>query len=78
MASEPVFVPKAHAEAEDDGYLLSYIFDQDTESSELMILDAQNVSAEPIACIDLPQRVPFGFHGSWIPSAETAAAKPAE
>ena len=69
MASEPVFVPRADANAksEDEGYLMSYVYDQDKNSSELIVLDAQNVSAEPIACIDLAQRVPFGFHGSWVP-----------
>ncbi|MDG1113642.1 MAG: carotenoid oxygenase family protein, partial [Pseudomonadales bacterium] len=68
MASEPVFVPKAGARAEDEGYLLSYIFDQEKSTSELMILDAQNISEEPLAQIELPQRVPFGFHGSWVPA----------
>jgi carotenoid cleavage dioxygenase-like enzyme len=67
MASEPVFVPRADAKSEDEGYLMSYVYDQDKNSSELIVLDAQNVSAEPIASIDLPQRVPFGFHGSWVP-----------
>ncbi len=67
MASEPVFVPKSNAEAEDAGYLLNYVFNETTHSSELVILDAQNFCAEPIARIALPQRVPFGFHGSWVP-----------
>ena len=67
MASEPVFIPRADAKSEDEGYLMSYVYDQDKNSSELIVLDAQNVSAEPIASIYLPQRVPFGFHGSWVP-----------
>jgi len=46
---------------------MSYVYDQDKNSSALLVLDAQNVSAAPIACIDLAQRVPFGFHGSWVP-----------
>ena len=67
MAGEPIFVPAAGAASEDDGYLLSFVFDQSTNASSIMILDAQNVAAAPIAEIELPQRVPFGFHGSWIP-----------
>ena len=61
------FIPKSNAEAEDAGYLLNYVFNETTHSSELVILDAQNFCAEPIARIALPQRVPFGFHGSWVP-----------
>ncbi|MGB1615869.1 MAG: carotenoid oxygenase family protein [Pseudomonadales bacterium] len=66
MAGEPIFVPSAEATLEDDGYLLSFVFDQSTESSRVIILDAKDVEAEPIGEIELPQRVPFGFHGSWI------------
>ena len=33
------------------------------------IVDAADVTGKPVATIALPQRVPFGFHGSWIPDA---------
>lgn len=66
---EPVFVPRSADAAEDDGWLLSYVFDSATETSTFQILDATDVTAAPIAVIDLPQRVPHGFHGSWIPTA---------
>ena len=33
---------------------------------KLIILDAENFSDKPIAEILLPQRVPFGAHGSWL------------
>jgi carotenoid cleavage dioxygenase len=41
----------------------------DTRSgkSKFVILDAQNISAPPLATIRLPGRVPYGAHGSWIP-----------
>jgi carotenoid cleavage dioxygenase len=32
----------------------------------LVVLAAQDVTAEPIARVHLPTRIPFGFHGSWI------------
>jgi carotenoid cleavage dioxygenase-like enzyme len=32
-----------------------------------VILDASEFTAKPVATVGLPQRVPFGFHGSWIP-----------
>lgn len=64
--SEASFVPAANAASEDDGYLLSYIYDAQEDASHLAILDAANLSDEPIAKIHLPARVPAGFHGSWI------------
>jgi len=66
MASEPIFVAKSGSVREDEGYLLSYVFDQREGTSHVIILDAQDLSAKPIARVMLPQRVPFGFHGSWI------------
>ena len=65
---ELVFVPAAGADADsDDGYTISLVYDGPSNLSELVIADASNFSAAPIARVKLPQRVPFGFHGSWIP-----------
>ena len=67
QGGEPVFVPAAGATAEDDGYLLSFVYDEANAASELVIVDASNITAaEPIARVHLPVRVPAGFHGSWI------------
>jgi carotenoid cleavage dioxygenase len=35
----------------------------------VVVLDAQDFAGEPVATIHLPARVPFGFHGSWLPDA---------
>lgn len=63
---EVVFVPAADATAQDDGYLMTYVYDKATDSSEFVVLDASSPSAAPVAVVELPQRVPFGFHGNWI------------
>ena len=63
---EPVFVPAAGASAEDDGYLLSFVYDPAENNSELIIVEASNMAQDPVARIHLPKRVPAGFHGSWI------------
>ena len=65
-ASEFVFTPSAPSAAEDDGVLMGYIYDGDTDRSDLILLDA--ASLETMATIHLPARVPYGFHGSWVPS----------
>lgn len=65
-SGEPVFVPAAGATAEDEGYVMTYLYDRATAGSSFVVLNAQDMSAAPIALVPLPQRVPNGFHGSWI------------
>jgi carotenoid cleavage dioxygenase-like enzyme len=69
VPSEPVFVPASSNAAEDEGWLLTYVYDATRDGSDLVILDAVDFARKPVATISLPQRVPFGFHGSWIPDA---------
>ncbi|MGV9667649.1 carotenoid oxygenase family protein [Nocardia niigatensis] len=49
------------------GYLMTYVFDTAENRSDLVILDAADLSAAPVATIHLPRRVPYGFHGNWLP-----------
>ncbi len=67
-AGEAVFVPRSADAAEDDGWLMTLVYDAAADASELVLLDAQDISAEPVARVHLPQRVPFGFHGNWVPT----------
>lgn len=62
---EPVFVPASKDAPEGEGYLLSTIYRAAENRSDLAIFDAQNVADGPIACAELPHRVPYGFHGNW-------------
>ncbi|MBB6552691.1 carotenoid oxygenase family protein [Nonomuraea rubra] len=61
---EPVFV--GAGEAEDDGYVLSFVNNPARGAADLVILSAQDFTGEPVATVHLPARVPLGFHGSWI------------
>ncbi len=63
---EASFIPKAGQVSEDQGYVVTLVFDETTETSLLVILDAANFASEPLAEIHLPVRVPSGFHGNWI------------
>ena len=67
IGQEPIFVPRTADADEDDGWVMTYIHNGLTDTSDVVILDAHDFAGEPIATIHLPQRVPFGFHGSWIP-----------
>ena len=69
IGAEPTFVAAKDATSEDDGYLMSFVYDPAEDKSELVIFNANQIEHEPIARIHLPVRVPAGFHGSWIPDA---------
>lgn len=63
---EPIFVPRSTVAKEGDGFLLSYVYREAENRSDLVILDAKHVDDEPLAIVQLPHRVPFGFHGCWV------------
>lgn len=67
MTGEPVFAPDPDRDGEGAGWVLSFVYDAARDSSEVIVLDAADVAAGPVATIHLPRRVPFGFHGSWLP-----------
>ena len=63
---EPVFAPKPGAKSEDEGWVLSLVHERNSRKSKLVIIDAQAFDQEPVAEVIIPQRVPYGAHGSWI------------
>ncbi|KAL8677157.1 MAG: hypothetical protein Q9186_006392 [Xanthomendoza sp. 1 TL-2023] len=82
-AQESRFVPRQDGVSEDDGWLLSYVFDESqlqpdgeckpNAKSELWIIDAKSMS-EVVAKVQLPQRVPYGLHGNWFSREEIKLA----
>ncbi|XGV99347.1 MAG: carotenoid oxygenase family protein [Leptolyngbya sp. BL-A-14] len=77
--SEPIFVPRASAAfkdglpsvdmvgAEDDGWLLTLVYDSAQERSDVVILDARDLHRGPVARLHLKHHVPYGLHGSFTP-----------
>lgn len=63
---EAVFVPRPGAVAEDEGWLLTFVHDEESDTSELVVVDAQDITAGAVARVIIPQRVPYGFHAAWI------------
>ncbi len=86
-AQESRFVPRVDGVAEDDGWILSYVFDEsqlmeDGEcrsdaKSELWIVDAKNMT-DVVARVYLPQRVPYGLHGNWFSEEDIQGQRPVE
>ena len=67
-SQEGVFVPKHADAAEDEGWVLAYVHDERRNAADVVIIDAQDFAAPPVATIHLPVRVPYGFHGNWVAS----------
>jgi carotenoid cleavage dioxygenase len=67
VVGEPVFVPRADAAPEGQGWLLFTVWRAEEDRSDLLVLDAEHVDREPVATVKLPHRVPAGFHGNWKP-----------
>ena len=70
FVSEPVFVPRNPLAAgnEDDGWVLTLVYDAANHRSDLVILDAADINKGPVARLHLKHHVPYGLHGSFTPS----------
>ncbi|EXB52067.1 hypothetical protein L484_024617 [Morus notabilis] len=72
FGGEPLFLPRESdinfSSEEDDGYILAFVHDEKEWKSQLQIINAMNMKLE--ASIDLPSRVPYGFHGTFISSKD--------
>jgi carotenoid cleavage dioxygenase-like enzyme len=64
--SEPVFVQRGPRAAEGDGWLLTVVWRGAERHSDLIVLDTDAIERGPVATVQLPHRVPFGFHGNWV------------
>lgn len=68
FGSEAIFVPRQPGTEceEDDGYLILFVHDENTGKSSVNVIDAKTMSAEPVAVVELPKRVPYGFHAFFV------------
>ena len=86
-AQESRFVARNNPQNEDDGWILSYVFDEsqlnesdnamEDAKSELWIIDAKNMR-DVVCKISLPQRVPYGLHGSWFSEEQVSGQREVE
>lgn len=63
FVSEPIFVPQPESEVEDEGWVLTLVYNAQTHRSELVILDGTTL--EEVCRLGLQQHIPYGLHGSW-------------
>jgi len=69
--SEAPFAPRPGGKAEDDGYLVSFVYDNHTDRSEAVVLDASGM--DEVCRVVIPQRVPHGYHACWVPEEQLPA-----
>lgn len=67
-ASEPVFVPRPGAKADDerDGHLMVLCHDEARDVGMIMLLDARDITAGPVARVWFKDYVTPAFHGHWV------------
>lgn len=69
FGGEPFFVAREpdNPEAdEDDGFLVSYVHDENIGESRFLVMDAKSPNLDIVAAVKLPRRVPYGFHGLFV------------
>lgn len=65
FGSEGAFVPRPGATDEDDGWVVTFVYDGLNDTSSALVLNAKDLST--VARVRLPRRVPIGFHATWVP-----------
>ncbi|KAK6152934.1 hypothetical protein DH2020_012573 [Rehmannia glutinosa] len=67
--NEPFFVPREPNDPdadEDDGFVVVYVHDENTQESKFLVMDAKSPILEIVAAVKLPGRVPTAFHGLFV------------
>ncbi len=83
-ASESPMIPRKHSASpsseaaerqgrEDDGYLITFLIDENNGTSQLAILDASDVTKGPICRARLPHKISSGVHSTWVEHAQLRA-----
>jgi len=72
---EAQFAPRAPDSPEGDGWLLVPVSRVSQMRSDLVILDARNLAAGPVATLKLPVRVRATFHGAWVPESTLSSGR---
>jgi carotenoid cleavage dioxygenase-like enzyme len=64
--SEAPFAPRIGAVDEDDGYLVSFITDENRGTSECILIDCKRFKDGPVCRIALPHKISSGTHAHWV------------
>jgi carotenoid cleavage dioxygenase-like enzyme len=65
---EVVFAPRTGSREEADGYAMALVQDPANAKTQLVVFDAHNIAAGPIAQAVVPYMIPWGFHCNYYSS----------
>jgi len=71
--SEPWFAPADNQRSEDHGYVVSFVWNDQSRQQQLQVFDALDLSQGPVARVSIPHRMPPGFHACWMKPGQIAA-----
>ena len=74
-ASEAPFAPRIGSTDEDDGYIVSFIIDENRGTSECVLIDAKKFAEGPVCRIALPHKLSSGTHAHWVDRSVLAKAR---
>eukprot|EP00190_Bangiopsis_sp_CCMP1999_P004744 CAMPEP_0198729112 /NCGR_PEP_ID=MMETSP1475-20131203/14885_1 /TAXON_ID= ORGANISM="Unidentified sp., Strain CCMP1999" /NCGR_SAMPLE_ID=MMETSP1475 /ASSEMBLY_ACC=CAM_ASM_001111 /LENGTH=561 /DNA_ID=CAMNT_0044491681 /DNA_START=79 /DNA_END=1761 /DNA_ORIENTATION=+ len=77
FCSAPVFVPRrsdSSSQAEDDGYIVTMLYDGADNASKVAVLDAQQLTKGPLCLINLQRPYPHGLTSTWTSDTFSMAA----
>jgi len=64
---EPVFIPARPGGEEDEGFVVTLVFDAAANRTQIVGLDARDVAARPLFVARLRHHVPYSLHGTFTP-----------
>ena len=64
--SEPLYA--ADAINPEQGWILTVVYDGNSDTSEVMVFDSNALDDEPVCRLGLPNVIPHSFHGKWKPA----------
>jgi all-trans-8'-apo-beta-carotenal 15,15'-oxygenase len=64
---EPYFVALQQGDAEDDGVVITMVFDANRQRTDIVGLDARDLAARPLFVARLRHHVPYALHGTFAP-----------
>lgn len=64
VGGEPVVLPKPGRPESHAFYVATFVHDKIRDKSFFLLFDGED--GEQVARIELPHRVPYGFHGEWV------------
>ncbi len=76
--TEAYFIPQSRSTGsgeEDDGFVITNVYNGRTERAQVLIFNAQQIEAGPICRIPLPGHIGYSIHGGFFPNADFELSK---